>query len=112
MAFASPDPKRVEADRRRIAQRHIDDVRELETKRRIAREIQACYDPARTLVNGIEARGYCPPQIAHGHKMQENDGNAAARIEQAENAGIACWERIGRSRGGKRKGNLYRCLVQ
>lgn len=108
MAFAPPDPKRVEADKRRIEQRRLDDIRAIEEQRRIQQEIRSCYHPFGDEVNGVKTTGHSPKQIANAAKMQ-----AAGRLHdhlEGVTLGIKpSWTRIGRSRGGKQKRNLYVC---
>lgn len=100
MAFAAPDPKRVEADRRRMEQRRLDDIRTIEEQRRIKQEIRSCYHP--------DEGGYSPAQIRNAGQMIQA-GKRHDRIEGITLGIKPTWERIGRSRGGKRKGNLYVC---
>jgi hypothetical protein len=65
-------------------------------------QIRKCYDE------------YTPAQLRDVAKKIEY-GTAhdehTKRVEEAKARGEICWERIGRSHGGGRKRNLYRCLV-
>ena len=69
MAFAPPDPKRVEADRRRLEQRKLDDIAAIEREKRIKAEIRACYHADGGELNGVPYEGYSPPQIRHANRM-------------------------------------------
>jgi hypothetical protein len=111
MGFNPPDPKRVKADAERLRQRELDDLAVIETGRRIKREIRACYFVGEQTLNGVRVEGHSPKQIANAGKMIQA-GEMSRHIEKANRlskAGVACWIRVGRSRGGKTKGNLYTC---
>lgn len=121
MAYAAPDPLKVEADRKRAQALHeaaMREIADIEARRqreaRIAEEIRVCYFDGTTKLGDQIVQGYSPKQIKHAGRMirdgQKHDEHQL-RIALAEAEGKTCWERIGRSRGGKRKGNLYRCLV-
>ena len=100
MAFATMDPKKAEA-LRLAAEREIADIRAREEyEARVRTEIETCYG------------AYAPAQIRHKVAMIHNHHNAARKANHEAEMGIACWERIGRSRGGRKKGNLYKCLVK
>jgi hypothetical protein len=111
MAFAAPDPKRVKADAERLRQRELDDLAVIEAERRIKREIRACYFVGEQTLNGERVEGHSPKQIANAGRMIQA-GEMARHIDKANalsKAGISTWIRVGRSRGGKHKGNLYTC---
>jgi len=99
MAFAPPNPKKLEYERamHEAAMREIADLEAAEKRRK--EEILRCYEE------------HTPKQERYEGPMVRFHNDAAARLSQAENAGVVCWERIGRSYGGRRKGNLYRCTV-
>lgn len=99
MAYAPPDPKRVEyqAALERAAAAEIAFLEEQERERK--RQIASCYAE------------YLPTQIVQASKML-----ACNRVEDrlylaGVPEGTICWERIGRSNGGRKKGNLYRCTA-
>lgn len=100
MAFAPPDPKRLEADRQRLRQRELDDIKAIEDERKRKREIRACYHE------------HSPAQIANAGAMIRNNGDGARKLLDAATSTDTCWERIGRSNGGRTRRNLYRCTVQ
>lgn len=98
MAYAPPDPKRI-AYEQALAEAAAKEIAFLdEQERERKRQIEDCYTR------------HIPSQIANKAMMVHFHHNGAARVRQAENEPM-CWERIGRSRGGRRKGNLYKCLV-
>jgi hypothetical protein len=107
MGFNPPDPKRVKADAERLRQRELDDLAVIEAERRIKREIRACYFVGEQTLNGERVEGHSPKQIANAGRMIQNHNDGARRANWHTQAGVSCWERIGRSRGGRKKGNLY-----
>lgn len=111
MAFAAPDPKRVEADNRRLRQRELDDLADIAREKRIKQEIRACYFVGEQTLNGERVEGHSPKQIAHaGAMIQASEmSRALDKAQRLSKGGVPVWDRVGKSRGGKRKGNLYRC---
>lgn len=111
MAFAPPDPKRIAADRERLAQRERDDLAAIAREKAIKQEIRACYFVGEQTLNGVRVEGYSPPQIAKaGSMMQAHEmARALDKAQRLSKAGTPVWNRMGKSRGGKHKGNLYRC---
>lgn len=109
MAFAAPDPKRVEADRKRLEQRKLDDIAAIEQQKRIKQEIRACYFEGTTLLNGEKAEGYVPKQIKHAGTMIQN-GKKFEEMQEELSTGTSCWEVLGRSNGGRTRGKLLRCV--
>ena len=102
MAFAAPDPKRVLADKQRLRQRELDDLAVFAAERRKKQEIRACYFVGPQQLHGEDVEGYSPKQIRFAGRMLQYD-------RTAKNLDSATFERIGRSRGGSNRGNLYRC---
>lgn len=99
MAYAPPDPKRIEYQRA-LEKAAADEIRALEEQERERkRQIAACYSE------------YLPTQIAQASKMLACDTVEDRLYLAGVPEGTPCWERIGRSNGGKRKGNLYRCTA-
>ena len=108
MAYAAPDPKRVEADRARVRQRELDDIAAIERERHIKQEIRACYYEGSQILNGTKVIGYSPKQIKHAGEMIRNGQNIDT-LHEAHRVGKACWEVLGRSHGGRTRGKLMRC---
>lgn len=120
MAFAAVDPKKAEYLRDQKAREKALQEREEVFKRialeeserleaeqkRIKREIWACYRPDKTIVNGVEAEGYSPKQIALAGRMIQA-GNTCKRLTESDRT---LDEYLGTSNGGRRRGKLYRCL--
>jgi hypothetical protein len=79
------------------AMREIADIEARE--KRIKRETLTCYQE------------YAPVQVMRANGMIEAHEMARAldKAQRLSKGGVPVWDRVGKSRGGKRKGNLYRC---
>ena len=71
----------------------------IEDSERTKEQMRVCY------------REYAPVQLQYGGPMVRAHETALkiARCDELSKAGLTTYERVGRSNGGRRRGNLYVC---
>lgn len=91
---------RIAAEQDALERAHAEAITQDDAyNKRVLQEIRTCY------------REYVPAQFANAGRMIQA-GECARLIEKANRcskAGVPVYERIGKSRGGKSKRNLYVC---